>query len=55
MPKFRKKPVTIEAVRWTGDNLSEIQRFYKPDSILAGDQIVIKTLEGVMKADAGSL
>lgn len=48
--KFRKKPVVIEAVQWTGDNLSEIQQFYKPDSILIGDAIFIKTLEGNMLA-----
>lgn len=25
--KYRKKPVVIEAVRWTGDNEEEIKRF----------------------------
>jgi len=53
MPKFRKKPVVIDAVRWTGDNLSEIQKFYKPDQILVGDKIVIGTLDGTMRADKG--
>jgi hypothetical protein len=53
MPKFRKKPVVIEAVQWAGDNLSEIQAFYKPDSILVGNQIHIHTLEGTMRADVG--
>lgn len=24
---FRKKPVTVEAVQWTGDNLEEIRKF----------------------------
>ena len=50
MPKFRKKPVVIEAVQWLGNNLSEIQKFYKPDSILIGDKIQIITLEGIMTA-----
>jgi len=27
MPKFRKKPVVIEAVKWNGDNLREIIDF----------------------------
>jgi hypothetical protein len=53
MPRFRKKPVEIEAVRWEGNNLSEIQRFYKPDGILIGDQIAIHTLEGRMLANTG--
>lgn len=25
--KYRKKPVTIEAIQWTGTNLSEIDNF----------------------------
>lgn len=25
MPKFRKLPVVIEAVKWTGDNVEEVQ------------------------------
>jgi hypothetical protein len=51
--KFRKKPVVIAAVQWAGDNLSEIQSFYRPNQILVGNQIWIETLEGVMKADIG--
>ena len=51
--KYRKKPIVIEAVRWTGDNLSEIQRFYKFDEILVGDTIKINTLEGIMTANKG--
>lgn len=27
MPKFRKKPVVIEAVQWTGDNWNEVHEF----------------------------
>lgn len=51
--KYIKKPTVIEAIQWTGDNLSEIQRFYKPDKILIGDQIHISTPEGYMLADKG--
>ena len=25
--KYRKKPVTIEAIQWNGENLSEIDKF----------------------------
>ena len=27
MPKFRKKPVEIEAIKWTGNNLKECFEF----------------------------
>ena len=27
MSKFRKKPVEVEAVRWTGDNTEDVLRF----------------------------
>lgn len=33
MPKFRKKPVVVEAVRWTGSNLEEIRNFVGSDLI----------------------
>ena len=53
--KLRKKPVIIEGVQWTGDNLSEIQKFYKEDCVLAGggNEILIETLEGTMAARRG--
>lgn len=56
MPKFRKKPVVIEAVRWTGENLSEVVKFmgagqYQQDFV--SNDLVIPTLEGEMKASPG--
>ena len=27
MPRYRKKPVVIEAIQWTGDNEGEVQEF----------------------------
>lgn len=63
--KFRKKPVVIEAVQWTGDNLKEIIMFtglhpsaekwtwpeYK--QVVEKDGLKIFTLEGKMNADVG--
>ena len=46
MTKFRKKPVVIEALKWEGNNLSEIQAFCKVSNILVWDQIIINTLGG---------
>jgi len=56
--KFRKKPVIIEAIQWTGDNLEIIRRFMKPDypswgSVGRPDSLVIHTLEGSHYADIG--
>ena len=74
MAQYRKKPVVINAVRWTGLNRSEITRFCEPlvrknhgGSVgpfhlgFAGrsrikpeeNQVLIRTLEGVMTAEAG--
>lgn len=33
MPKFRKKPVVVEAIQWTGSNLEEIRNFVGSDLI----------------------
>lgn len=67
MPKFRKKPVVVEAVRWTGSNLEEIRNFVGSDLIedymelfdikrtlkeMLVD-IAIDTLEGTMRVDYG--
>lgn len=58
MPKFRKKPVIIEAIQFTGENFDEIksfcpeaEQFYSPN--FCPVTIGIKTLEGEMKAGEG--
>jgi len=57
MAKFRKKPVVIEAVRWTGKNASEVLDFGNFKFVVTqieGERIVqIVTLEGVMNAKEG--
>jgi hypothetical protein len=58
MPKFRKKPIVIEAVQFIGDNWDEILEFLGySDPSDAADQVAyrdgvlfISTLEGTMKA-----
>lgn len=52
--KFRKKPVVIDAVQWTGENRDEIFQF-AGRSAFWGDVtgMVIKTLEGEHKASEG--
>ena len=52
--RFTKKPVTIEAIQWTGKNLREVITF--TDGHHAGmewDGLKIYTLEGKMLANVG--
>lgn len=67
MPKFRKKPVVIEAVQFHGHNASDIEKFtgltFFPElesetAYVAGQgapifSILIPTLEGPLKAKNG--
>ena len=53
--KFRKKPVVIEAVRWTGKNLDVMHEFLNAHTLRydGGFNLSIKTLEGTMMATPG--
>lgn len=58
MTKYRKKPVVIEAIQYTGDNATEIANWTKQLSSGryiedGGDYLLIQTLEGTMKAIPG--
>lgn len=69
MAKYRKKPVVIEAIQWTGENLQEVLAFtgehdkfnewfedlkdYQNHVSKSGDIFKIFTLEGVMEASPG--
>lgn len=62
--KYRKKPVVIEAIQWTGNNLKEVIEFidsefaYEPNTTYFtnkfsynGTDLYINTLEGKMKVN----
>ena len=64
MAKFRKKPVVIDAVQWTGSNPDELIGFMLTGAsirrtnyqsaqggIVVGGCLLIETLEGEMRAD----
>ena len=59
--KYRKKPVIIEAIQWTGKNKKEITEFVGPmaEFEVAGSKdnklyyLFINTLEGRMEASEG--
>ena len=68
MPKFRKKPIEIDAICWTGENIEEILNFMEPldklpnpggfvspgvGHVPALGTLDIPTLEGIMVASPG--
>ena len=56
MPKFRKKPVEIEAMQLTKKQFSKVADWCKGGIIKDGraySMLIIKTLEGEMKAQIG--
>lgn len=59
MAKYRKKPVVIEAIQWTGENAEEVQEFlhngheFAADGWVKGQYVDIGTLEGLMVASIG--
>ncbi len=56
MPKFRKKPIVIEAIQYDGTN-EKAHEIYKLStrnvSFIPGKELTIRTLEGAMTANVG--
>lgn len=55
MAKYRKKPVVIEAIQWTGDNLKELRQMdgFNAVHTCFGGHLKVGTLEGNMSATVG--
>ena len=51
--QYRKKPVVVEAVQWTGENYDEIVEFTRSKAKLYCRSLVIPTLEGDHFASKG--
>ena len=63
--RFRKKPVEITAIQWTGDNIDDVMAFMRPQEPVyvnnlshmkfanADDLVGIETPEGLMVANKG--
>lgn len=49
---YRKKPVEVMAVKWTGKNYDTIKEFAGENVTLDGDELIIKTLEDGSKGQA---
>ena len=53
MAKYRKKPVIIDAIQFTGENFEEIKQFGVQGFNAGIRNMVIKTLEGEMTVLSG--
>lgn len=56
MTFYRKKPVVIQAVQWTGENNVEILQFCSTCYITSSGKskdLIVSTLEGDMSASTG--
>lgn len=53
MPKFRKKPIEIEAVQFVAGNFDEIEKFVGGDAEFRGSELIVATLEGPLRAAPG--
>lgn len=52
--KFRKKPIVVDAIQWTGENYLDIVKSYNTIRILQQkDLLIIGTPEGFMTAQIG--
>ena len=49
---YKKKPVEVMAVKWTGSNYDTIKEFAGENVALDGDELIIKTLEDGSKGQA---
>jgi hypothetical protein len=53
VPLYRKRPVTVEAIEWTGDNTQEMAAFAGDAYVDRAGAAHIATLEGDMRATVG--
>lgn len=55
--EYRKKPVVVEAVQWTGENHAEMCKFIDPEvfEIIPRVGLVIHTLEGDHTQPSGTI
>lgn len=51
--QYRKKPVSIYALQYAGNNQEDICKFVGENSYMAGNRVIIKTLEGDMTCSIG--
>ena len=47
--RYKKKPVEIEAIQFTGDNYKEVEEFVGQPLYISYGMVAIPTLEGIMR------
>lgn len=52
--KYKRKPVEVEAIQWTGDNFLDIKEFTDGGAHVYNKCLFIDTKVGQMIADSGS-
>lgn len=50
MPKFRKKPVVIEAMQFFGSSYDTLEEFVGGNAQFRDGELIIATLEGALRA-----
>lgn len=50
---YRKRPVEVEAIQWTGDNYVDVCIFMSRTALREDNYIIIETFEGKVKASIG--
>lgn len=55
MAKYRKKPIVIDAVQWTGTNQDEVIEFLGSHlgSVVPNGEIVVQSMEGNVRGPVG--
>jgi len=49
--KYRKKPIVVEVIQFTGDNYADVRKFAEPKTVYPHlNNLFIVTLEGTMVA-----
>lgn len=53
--KYVKKPIEVEAIQWTGDNTTEVEKFinWRACQNIYGKSMVIETPKGEIEALTG--
>lgn len=52
--RYKKKPVEIEAIQFTGYNYKEVEEFVGQPLYISYEMVAIPTLEGIMRCKANN-